>query len=342
MSENIKIKYDSKCFGKGHPSYNGKNDLEFTWYKLMWAAITVGKSGWLDIKTNNWINLAKFKKSMIELFLENKMIKVKGKDINRLYASANYQDLDGSERGSINYFLGIFTAKLFAAKMLNCPWLMHLDAYSKDKGKLEPIFKVTGKSLATTKRPDLIGIIQKQINDSSGKPYIHKGYVAIEAKGRYSRDHDALDNAKKEQLDNLKLINKTSPLKIAIMSYFTITRKEFRVSWQDPDQVNEQYFDIEFSQEEFLYYYYYGVYRLIYESDSTFEVVIEKKIILCSRIDDLVVGLDIDIFSNIHNDNRQDLVNLFYDTDFLEFHETDNYRIKGVLGPDRILVGIFS
>ena len=41
----------------------------------------------------------------------------------------SFKGLDPSEKGAVSYFLGLASAKLFSARLLGVPYLMHLAVY---------------------------------------------------------------------------------------------------------------------------------------------------------------------------------------------------------------------
>ena len=53
-------------------------------------------------------------------------------------------------KSAVNYFLGMATCKLFAAKLLDAPWLLHLDVFRPTLNRF-----LTGRS-----RPDMLGQTQ--------------------------------------------------------------------------------------------------------------------------------------------------------------------------------------
>jgi hypothetical protein len=78
----------------------------------------------------------------------------------------------------VNYFLGLTVCKLFADKLIDAPWLLHLDVY---RHLLNPTF-LTGHS-----RPDLVG------STNGGD------WVAMESKGRATTPSRPDRNKAKQQ-----------------------------------------------------------------------------------------------------------------------------------------------
>src|SRR6516164_8648809 len=40
-----------------------------------------------------------------------------------------FKQMDRTEKGAVNYFLGLLTCKLFASRLLGAPWTLHLDVF---------------------------------------------------------------------------------------------------------------------------------------------------------------------------------------------------------------------
>jgi hypothetical protein len=85
-----------------------------------------------------------------------------GDGVELIRFRGRYDGLDPSEKSAVSYFVGLTVAKLLAHRLLDVPWLMHLDVYRRD---LQPVLHGGGK-------PDLVG------QNGAGQ------WVAIESKGR--------------------------------------------------------------------------------------------------------------------------------------------------------------
>jgi len=192
----LKIPYESSDFGPSMgPLFSGINNLSCTWNEIIWAAITVGREKW-----SHAIRFGKY--SWLEMLYRLSIIyaNLKQSPNNTLIRSQAYDNLDPSEKSAISYFLGLTSAKLFAAKRLNVFWLMHIEKY-RDK---YPMKFWKGKS-----RPDLFGLNNR------------RDWVVIEAKGRSNRfDYQTLLKAK-DQTRQLRAIAGQFPaLKVALESHF--------------------------------------------------------------------------------------------------------------------------
>jgi len=130
----------------------------------------------------------------------------------RLRRTAAAKSLDPSEKGAMNYFLGLTLCKLFASTQLSAPWLLHLDVF---RSLLNPTL-LSGRS-----RPDLIG------RTDAG------AWVALESKGRASPPAEESKLKAKQQAERLIAINGTLvQFRIGAFAYFKNDTLKF--FWRDP------------------------------------------------------------------------------------------------------------
>jgi hypothetical protein len=152
-----------------------------------------------------------------------------------LTRSAAYEGLDPSEKGAVSYFMGLALAKLFAERLLDVPWLMHVDVYND---WLAPAWH-------GTKKPDFVGI------GLSGQ------WIAMESKGRTNgRDAAALRKAK-EQVECLTSVQgQPVHLRVALQAYFG--GDELRCALRDPDipEEPERRIDLPLTREQVVESYY--------------------------------------------------------------------------------------
>jgi hypothetical protein len=114
--------------------------------------------------------------------------------------------------GAVNYFLGLAICKLFAAQLLDTPWLLHLDVF---RPLLNPVLR--GRS-----RPDLVG------QTPSGQ------WVAFECKGRASPPNATAKTKAKQQARRLVSVNGAAPIfSIGGITYFKNDVLQFY--WEDPE-----------------------------------------------------------------------------------------------------------
>lgn len=182
--------------------------LETSWDELLWAAITVGRPNRQYVFRHGVASSyeALFRWSLVRMALEQA-----GPNARRLHRTSAARTLDPSEKGAISYFLGLAICKLFASKLLDTPWLLHLDVF---RPMLNPV--LMGRS-----RPDLVG------QTTAGH------WIVLECKGRVSPPNDTAKDKAKEQAERLVSVNGAVPtLKIGVIAYFR--NEVLRFFWRDP------------------------------------------------------------------------------------------------------------
>ena len=205
----LEIRYDSEGFAPNALVVNGASTLTTTWDDLLWAAITVGRPNRQYVFRHGLASAyeALFRLSLIRMALEES-----GTRTTRLRRTSAARTLDPSEKGAVNYFLGLAICKLFAAQLLNVPWMLHLDVF---RPRLNLV--LTGRS-----RPDLIGEI------------VGGGWVALECKGRLSPPDAGTKVKAKAQAQRVVSVNGTVPsLRIGGIAYFKNDLLQF--FWRDPE-----------------------------------------------------------------------------------------------------------
>jgi hypothetical protein len=172
----------------------GSRTERFTWAELVHAAITVGRKNWTDVlQHGNY--------SLLEILWRTAMLRgnLRGTS-GRIARSSAYRGLDRSEKGAVSFFLGLCAAKLFAERLLDVPWLLHLDVY---RALVNPTF-------TTSKRPDFVGM------DAVGH------WIVAEAKGRTGKAPPGLLDKAKSQTGALSTVSGQLPvLRVAIATFFS-------------------------------------------------------------------------------------------------------------------------
>lgn len=155
----LQIDFQSEDFPTPSPVANGFDSLQTTWDDLLWAAITVGRPNRFFVFRYGIASQyeALFRISALRMTLEQS-----SPTARRLRRTQAAKSLDPSEKGAVNYFLGLSLCKLFADARLDAPWLLHLDVF---RPQLNPV--LSGRS-----RPDLVG------QTTAGT------WVGLESKGR--------------------------------------------------------------------------------------------------------------------------------------------------------------
>ena len=221
----LKIPYKSEHFPSRYCV--GSGVLTTSWNELLWAALTIGRPSTSYVFQQGEASLyeALFRCSIIRMAVEQSVS-------GRLRRTSAFAALDPTEKGSVSYFLGMTVCKLFAAKLLNTPWLLHLDVFRKS---LNPW--LLGRS-----RPDLVGM------DDSGR------WHAFESKGR-SATPSANDKQKaKDQGRRLIAVDGTQcSLHVGSFAYFKSDILHFY--WQDPEPEKPEPIRLPSPGGEWRYYY---------------------------------------------------------------------------------------
>jgi hypothetical protein len=203
------IDYESDGFPSSGPVANGSDVLSVSWDDLLWAAITVGRPSRHFVFRYGAASLyeALFRASALRMTLEQI-----SPGTRRLRRTAAAKSLDPSEKGAVNYFLGLTLCKLFAEMKLNAPWLLHLDVF---RDRLNP------RLLSGRSRPDLIG------RTTGGK------WIALESKGRVSPPSADAKTKAKEQAERVVSIRGT-PVSYRIGGFAYFKDDVLRFFWRDP------------------------------------------------------------------------------------------------------------
>lgn len=206
----IVIDYVSEGFSSGSGVKNGSSMLATSWDELLWSCLTVGRPNRQYVFKHGAASLheALFRLSLLRMTLE-----VAGPTGKRLRRTSAAKTLDPTEKGAINYFLGLTVCKLFASRLLNTPWLLHLDVF---RPLLNPV--LTGRS-----RPDLVGEMV-----GGGK------WISLECKGRLSPPDSKAKAKAKLQAQRLLSVGGVSPTHcVGGISFFKGDVLQF--FWRDPD-----------------------------------------------------------------------------------------------------------
>lgn len=167
-----------------------KHSIQVSWEDLVWSALMVGKSNLAQLSgiDSQYTKLYDLK---MRAFMLRALLAVNGKQIVK---STAFRDMEASEKVSGSFWLGMFMAKLIAAKKMNCHFLAHFDGISPDdKTLLNDLLNKDSKQ-----RPDLIGV-----NPSKKK------LLVVEAKGTVGcKKTRTIERAKSQLGDNFIGIEK--------------------------------------------------------------------------------------------------------------------------------------
>jgi hypothetical protein len=195
---------------------NIQRQLNVTWNDILWAAITVGRPDVFHVFRHGAASVheAIFRWSMVRMALQQR-----GARGQKLVRTDLFKQMDPTEKGAVNYFLGLLTCKLFASKLLDAPWTLHLDVF---RPTLNPRI-IGGRS-----RPDMVA-------QSSSTAQWH----AFECKGRASVPGNAEKQKAKAQAQRLVSVNGIPCiLHVGAITFFRNDAVEFY--WRDPEPAGRE------------------------------------------------------------------------------------------------------
>jgi hypothetical protein len=205
--------------------------LNVTWDDILWAAITVGRPDVIHVFRHGTSSLyeAIFRWSMVRMALQQR-----GARGQKLVRTGLFKQMDPTEKGAVNYFLGLLVCKLFASKLLDAPWTIHLDVFRA---------MLNARTLGGRSRPDLVA-----------ESFSTAQWHAFECKGRGSVPGEPEKQKAKAQAQRLVSV-KGIPctFHIGAIAFFRNDALEFY--WRDPEPTSRE--PIQIPDPEFAWRTYY-------------------------------------------------------------------------------------
>lgn len=297
------IDYEASKFNS-HYNINGNGVLNCTWADIIRSAVTIGRKNAFDVWRHGRFSL--YEVMYREYMIYANLMEDRNGNIIRTTA---YRNLDPSEKTAISYFLGITVTKLFAEKLLNTPWLMHLDVYNS----LNPVLTRGG-------RPDFVGLDNR------------RRWIILESKGRSNGyDNNAMTDAK-QQTRKLRRIDGTLPnLRAACQSYFFWNR--FSVKLEDPPEYDDNAIDIKLGTKRFLSNYYH-FFNDPFLSGRTEKYNDREVFIVYTSELGTSIGIDLSVLQYIREKNFDGLIGYFAQNDLYDFDNDSTISV----GSDGIVV----
>lgn len=221
----INLALNSSGFPAGGPS--GESELQITSAKLCWAALTVGKPNKFALKA-----FGDYSKS--EALFRWNMVK-SAIDLQAGTNSELFNSMDPTEKGWINFNLGMIFLKICAQDVLKVPWLIHLNW-------MEENHDLT--SLMGNTSPDFVG-------------YSHSTarWGVFEAKGRNGRlDRKLLASAKKQAKHLIKVDGEMCDQQVGGMLY-RLKGGKLAYAWEDPAPDGEGGYELKTCRQTWREYY---------------------------------------------------------------------------------------
>ena len=211
---------------------------------VLWAAVTVGRPDVFHVfrHGNASVQEAIFRWSMVRMALQQRGVRGQ-----KLVRTDLFKQMDPTEKGAVNYFLGLLMCKLFASKLLDAPWTLHLDVF---RAMLNPRL-IGGRS-----RPDMVAQSASTTQ-----------WYAFECKGRASVPGDAEKQKAKAQAQRLVSVNATPcTLQVGAITFFKNDAVEFY--WRDPEPGTRE--PIQISNPDFGWGTYYEPFVQVIRSRGEF------------------------------------------------------------------------
>jgi hypothetical protein len=170
----------------------------------------------------------------------------------------------------VSYFLGITLCKLFSARLLDAPWVLHLDVF---RPMLNAVLR--GRS-----RPDLVG--QTSSND----------WVVLESKGRVSAPDAGAKNKAKQQAQRVISVNGAPP-SFCVGSITYIQREVLQFYWRDPKSEATKHREvIRVTGDDGIWRHYYSpVLELVRSQPEIFGKMLLKPSLMSVTGLDIAVGI---------------------------------------------------
>lgn len=226
---NLRIPFHAEDFpAETLPNTHGY--LAVSWDDILWAAVTVGRPNRNYVFQHGDASVyeAIFRLSLVRMALKQSSFRA-----YRLRRTDAAKTLDPTEKGAVNYFLGMIFCKLFASKLLSISYLFHLDVF-------RPILDVELKGRS---RPDLIG-----------KDNIANRWHAFECKGCISKPDLTTKNKAKDQALRLVSVDGNScHLHVGAITYFNNDVLNFY--WRDPAPDEKHRINVNLNDSDWRYYY---------------------------------------------------------------------------------------
>jgi hypothetical protein len=201
------IRYTSEDFPSSYPVSSGT--LSLNWNDLLWAALTIGRPNVAYVFQHGD---ASIHEALFRVFMVKTALGQVGGS-RRFQRTAAFKALDPTEKGAVSYFLGMAVCKLFASRVLDTPWLLHLDVFGS---------QLSAAAKSGRSRPDLIG------QNTSGDWHV------FETKGRSGSPSTSDKLKAKNQAQRLVSVNGAAcALHVGSFAFFRKDALEFY--WRDPE-----------------------------------------------------------------------------------------------------------
>lgn len=238
--------------------------------KLCWAAITIGRPSKVATKAFGTYSVyeALYRWNMVRAALTI------GGPTSHFQNTDLFNALDPTEKGGVNFYLGMIFAKIAAQDLLQTPWLIHYHWMTKNHA----ITKQAGGST-----PDLLGLSSR-----TGR------WSVFEAKGKVGGYSAALMKKAKDQASqNIHVDGTPCDLSIGTQLYRN-SAKQLKFAWEDPPSDGGEPDHLTTNRLMWRRYYAvaYALYQAQQQSVSPITNQLGFKVGFCKEALDLIVAVN--------------------------------------------------
>lgn len=281
MSNNTKIIITN--YKDSYANLNGERHIRISKIDIARGLFSIGKTHWTQyLKTprqslfdfvHYWTGLDRFINENPELTI-----------------TANYADLDLSEKIVKSYQIGMGISKIVTERILKVPYLQHVDSLVK-----QGIVNLTS---GTNERGDMIGLDRE------------KRWHVMEAKGRTNKPTKADKEKAKDQAEKITSISGVNPdTKSYCITY--INQEYTEILLNDPDDIPIKKLELEINSKVFIKNYYDKILSDFYSQEEDARLTFVDQGILFSlfRISSDQANFYIGVETRILKDLRQGSIN---------------------------------
>lgn len=306
INRRMKMPCEFKGFQYKSEFEDGIFDLEFLISDIIKAAITVGKGDFDTIFAARYFSKyeLEFRISMLLAFLSF--------EEEYLRRSEAFCLLDPSEKGAINYFLGMVFSSLVSTLKLNVKWLIHLDSYDKTLIKFKD-----------RKKPDFIGIT----NDDNR--------IVLESKSWMIKRNEGVNNALQQLRAVLEVEGERNITKIASILY---GKQNLFLEVIDPKE--REQLEVTSKNSDYLKDYYARIFTLLLDSNDILQIdncVFITNSLNCGTVK---VGLLHDVYEIIYQSIYRDVSRSYVTGKIREVLFKKEKELKAISMKNNFTVGL--
>lgn len=301
---------------KGHFRHinNAKKWLTISKLDIARGLLSVGKTHWAQYLINP-------RKTLVDFIYYWASLEMVITDKPKLTLSEGFINLDMSDKVLKSYQIGMGISKIIAERILNVPYLQHVDQLVK-----EGIIKLNKGS---NERGDMIGFD------------VHGNWHVIEAKGRSSRPDNKVKAKAKSQAEKIIKISRKKPTtKSYCITYINQNFSEILLN--DPDEFSNDRVELEIDSGSFIKFYYDKILSSLYARNEDFKILfinqgLEFLLFQISKSqNELYIGVEKNLLLNLKSGKKEGLLEIVLSGLHSRFGVVENSSFS--IGNDGILL----